>query len=177
MYKKMLRTIFQSTPSCEGRPRSAERQRQTTAFQSTPSCEGRLQPSVRRGMNKVFQSTPSCEGRLAFDFTVVTRPIISIHALVRGATCCCTCCCTGCCYFNPRPRARGDQKIWSLHTKPAISIHALVRGATEKNSSILIIVEFQSTPSCEGRHLQESLRQKRHGISIHALVRGATFGH
>ena len=55
--------------------------------------------------------------------------------------------------FNPRPCARGDVQIGkSIKSEP----------------------KFQSTPLCEGRHLDAMQKRRIQDVSIHAPVRGAT---
>ena len=131
---------------------------------------------------KKFQSTPSWRGRLSFSMIVCFCHIISIHALVKRATCnrrnspmytefqstpswrgrlIFASCSDRWSYFNPRPREEGDRKGKTLVGLFRISIHALVKRATLSSSfnkwrSYL----FQSTPSWRGRRLRVRKKSK-----------------
>ena len=144
-------------------------------FQFTPLREGRPHFPSRTITRGVFQFTPLREGRrlVAINFAKPRR--ISIHAPPRGATRmkCASCkptlfqftplregrhACRRHCvlryhYFNSRPSARGDAKVW-------------------RQSCCLI--EFQFTPLREGRHRSEHVTRFGRSISIHAPPRGAT---
>ena len=78
---------------------------------------------------------------------------ISIHALVKRATCACLIIKINCIYFNPRPREEGDHVIESKHKIMSI---------------------FQSTPSWRGRPVVHNGKIGVIMISIHALVKRAT---
>ena len=124
-------TKFQSTPLCEGRRDVWELYRRKPVFQSTPLCEGRHEVSEVMGVEVEFQSTPLCEGRPATSFPSTWTLSVSIHAPVRGATQSLNGLATRISCFNPRPCARGDNKIVDGEVVEfKVSIHAPVRGAT-----------------------------------------------
>ena len=73
---------------------------------------------------------------------------ISIHALVKRATCACVIIKVNSIYFNPRPREEGDMYTGYIGTTPnGISIHALVKRATNNTQNRQRGILFQSTPS------------------------------
>ena len=81
------------------------------------------------------------------------RSYISIHALVKRATCNLRYARKSSKYFNPRPREEGDSAtVLSTISKLIISIHALVKRATK----VFAKAKYQPL------------------ISIHALVKRAT---
>ena len=99
---------------------------------------------------------------------------ISIHALVKRATCDFGTMNTYHQHFNPRPREKGDAFNAQLQAWFAISIHALVKRATPldnniggtDNISIHALVKRATERPCKA-HLHDH-------ISIHALVKRAT---
>ena len=79
-------SMFQSTPLREGRPFCPIHPITQSLFQSTPLREGRREYDVAICRLSEFQSTPLREGRRPVcDCT--GKPIVSIHAPARGATC------------------------------------------------------------------------------------------
>ncbi len=107
---------------------------------------------IRRNL-RTFQSTPSCGGRPDWPISAATA--------ADG--------------FNPRPPAEGDPltgKRSGLH--PQVSIHALLRRATGISVLPRLILLFQSTPSCGGRHNTPIAGREWANVSIHALLRRAT---
>ena len=102
----------------------------------------------------MFQSTPLREGRRLISFLVMPAQVVSIHAPARGATIFFrilhllflvsihapargATISAGLQYsydegFNPRPCARGDNKLLQAVKGSLVSIHAPARGATLK---------------------------------------------
>ena len=130
-----INSIFQSTPSWRGRHSSCRLFiYRFFYFNPRPREEGDLSVRPLQFSQEYFNPRPREEG----DVSVVPNTLyklISIHALVKRATC-----------GSFKDRQTGK-----------ISIHALVKRATLVNFVELELILFQSTPSWRGRRNRRNL--------------------
>ena len=121
-------------------------------FNPRPRKEGDSSWTSGTALGRHFNPRPRKEGDAIAIFPLPSAYIISIHALVKRATCyptiradartisihalvkratlCKFCKTIGAVYFNPRPRKEGDRTTGVLLLLYRISIHALVKRAT-----------------------------------------------
>ena len=134
-----LSPAFRVYPPCDFNPRPRE--------------EGDGMQNRKKSKKKKFQSTPSWRGRLSDGQLQTVGDSISIHALVKRATC-----------------VHGKIVIYcnSFQSTPSW------RGRPPFTANKVRHFEFQSTPSWRGRPQQPLTFRRSHRISIHALVKRAT---
>ena len=151
---------FQFPPLCEGRRHGSDPAPPSCHFNFRPSARGDLARLCSISITMLFQFTPLREGRRRGRLRRIRLQAISIHAPPRGATWpgerkapCRSFQFTPpregrrtsalqapiATYFNSRPSARGDLRMFSWFTPSPISIHAPPRGATAKDMQFLQI--------------------------------------
>ena len=142
-------------------------------FNSRPSARGDGEDDFGAYAFKLFQFTPPREGRhrlhcivysfFPFQFTPPREGRRTSALQAPIAT-----------YFNSRPSARGDLRMFSWFTPSPISIHAPPRGATSPACACSTAARyFNSRPSARGNSFSRYFFIAR-TISIPAPPRGAT---
>ena len=189
---------FQSTPSWRGR---------RYVYHCYCVCRSDFNPRPREEGDQGFYPTsvrwqyfnprPREEGDPLLRIDSQSYKTISIHALVKRATCNKQPLLQQRTYFNPRPREEGDCTKWRTYTTySTFQSTPSWRGRLTVLLLVYQIKSFQSTPSWRGRPSAEKLRndllnfnprpreegdiklnricQVKDFISIHALVKRAT---
>ena len=131
--------------------------------------------SLRSWGAGTFQFTPLREGRLLVSPRYMKLDYISIHAPPRGATFVLFFAENVAVYFNSRPSARGDGRLFCNFTHQTdFNSRPSARGDAFAERQPMQDGLFQFTPLREGRQIRERGASLHVLISIHAPPRGAT---